>query len=494
MTGKTEPPWNWLHNVGIAAALAAAEATWASLSLSAAANSSRSFRMDLPFLALALPAVIAATVVGISGRLRWRWWWRALALAPVLVCGAGLTAGLVSELSIPGSFGPVSLHPWTVVGRVPSATAAVAWLVATLAWVRGTWLGAVPITFTHVARSVAISVVAYLILFAVLATNHEPTLHAATRDAGWYFIAFFAAAAATLALVRERDLEKEALLAPSSRPSVAWLTVLGIPLAGVAGVALLLAAVIGPLAPIIGRAVERVVMAIWSAIAFVARAIGHLFPRGHPTKPSRQVSHGAIRPTAIPERPPPAHLASHALPLAWEIVTLVVVLTALVLLARTIHPLRFRWHPEHAALEEERDSVFSWRHLLAQLWALLGRLSGGRAPTRSAGESAASTAAHPVPDVGDVRRQYRRLLVATSSVGLGRQSSETTHDFEGRLGAVVLPAHARGDLDRLTQLYDRARYGGDDGTSEDVLVATHGTDVVVEAIEEHGGGTPLSRQ
>jgi hypothetical protein len=95
----------------------------------------------------------------------------------------------------------------------------------------------------------------------------------------------------------------------------------------------------------------------------------------------------------------------------------------------------------------------------------------------------------PLPDLSEVRRQYRRVLVATNSVGLGRRSSETTHDFEQRLGASVLPPPERGDLDRLTRLYDRARYGGDEGTGEDVLLATHETDVVIEAIERLGGRT-----
>ena len=488
MTGKSEPRWNWLHNVGIAAALVAAEATWVSLSLSAAANSSRSFRMDIPFLALAVPAVTAATVVGLSGRLPWRWWWRALALLPVLVCGVGLTAGWVSELSIPGSFGPVSLHPWTVVGRVPSTTAALAWFVAALAWVRGTWLGAAPITFLHAARSVAISVVAYLILFAVLATNHEPMLRIATRGSGWLFIAFFAAAVTTLALVRERDLEKQALLVPSSRPSLAWLTVLGVPLAAVAGMALLLAAVVGPLAPIIGRAIARVVVAIWSAIAFVARAIGRLFPRGHPARPSTKVRRPATHPTTT-SVPRPVHQAIHGPALGWEIFTVVVVLAGLVLLVRAIHPMRFRWRPEHVALEEERDSVFSWGHLLAQLWALFGRLFGRRHPPLPESGTAVTADSLPRPDVSEVRRQYRRMLVATNSAGLGRRSSETTHDFQQRLGTSVLPPPERGDLDRLTRLYDRARYGGEEGTGDDVLLATHETDVVIEAIERLGGSS-----
>jgi hypothetical protein len=493
MTGKSETPWNWLHNVGLAAALAAAEATWASLSVSAAANSSRSFRMDVPFLALALPAVTAATVVGISGRLRWPWWWRVLALTPVLVCGIALTAGLVSQLSRPGSFGPVSLHPWTVVGRVPSATAALAWFVAVLAWGRGTWLGFAPITFAHAVRSVAISVVAYLILFAVLATNHEPTLRTATRGSGWLFIGFFAVAAATLALVRERDLEKHALLGPSSRPSLAWLTVLGLPLAAVAGVALLLAAAIGPLAPIVGRAVARAAGTIGSAIASVARAIGRLIPRGHPTKPSTHVPRRALRPPTSSAPPRPVHSTIHGPALAWELLTVVVVLAALVLLVRAVRPMRLRRRPEQVTPERvERDSVFSWRHLLAQLWALLARPFGRRKPPTLASGILVTTDVPPVVDVSEVRQQYRRLLVATNSIGLGRQPSETTHDFEQRLGAEVLPPPETADLDRLTRLYDRSRYGGDDGTGEELLLATRGADSLIDAIAQHAATLPAA--
>src|SRR5580698_1787346 len=104
------------------------EATWASLCLSAIVNGSGRFHMDLPYLAFALPAAGAAGLLGLLGRPSWRWWQRGVVSAPLVVLGAALTAGLVSELSVPGTFTAVALHPWTVTGRVPSDTAAIAWL------------------------------------------------------------------------------------------------------------------------------------------------------------------------------------------------------------------------------------------------------------------------------------------------------------------------------------------------------------------------------
>jgi hypothetical protein len=307
------------------------------------------------------------------------------------------------------------------------------------------------------------------------------------------FIGFFAAAAATLALVRERDLEKHALLGPSSRPSLAWLTVLGLPLAAVAGVALLLAAAIGPLAPIVGRAVARAAETIGSAIASVVRAIGRLIPRGHPTKSSTQVRRRAIRPPTSSAPPHPVHSTIHGPALAWELLTVVVVLAALVLLVRAVRPMRLSRRPEQITRERvERDSVFSWRHLLAQLWALLGRPFRRRKPPVQASGILVATDVSPVVDVSEVRQQYRRFLVATNSIGVGRQASETTHDFEQRLGAEVLPPPETVALGRLTRLYDRSRYGGEDGTGEEILLATRGADSLIDAIGQHAAALPAA--
>ena len=333
MTGNDPTPWSWLHSALVPAALIGTEATWASLCLSAAVNSSRHFSMDLPFLAVAVPAVTATVLCALTGRLKARWWWRTALVAGIVIVGTAVTAGVVSGYSVPGSFGAVAVHPWTVVGRVPSATAALAWFAASLAWVRGTWLGVQQVSFRHAVGSVAISFGAFIILFAVLATHHEPALHAATPGGIALFVVFFAGAAAVLALVHERDLETEALERPNSRPSAIWLTVLAVPMLIVAGIALAVAAGIGQFAALVGRGVERAVLASAGAITAVARAIGHLFPQGHQTKQRIRSSRLPVRKIPSVRRAISPHGIGHVPELVGTVaLVLVIAILAIVVL------------------------------------------------------------------------------------------------------------------------------------------------------------------
>ena len=482
-------PWNWLHNVAVPVALAVVEATWASLCLSAIVNGSGRFHMDLPYLAFALPAATAACLVGLSGRLSWRWWQRSIAVAPLVVLGAALTAGLVSELSVPGSFAAVALHPWTVVGRVPSETAAIAWLVAALTWLRGTWLGARPITFAHAAWSVSLGVLAFVVLFLVLAADHHPAAHLATPLAAVLFIVFFAGSIAVLALVRERDVEVEAQGRSNSRPSGAWLTVLAIPLLGVAAVALVVALLVGPLAPLVGRAVERAALAIGAAIAWLVRAIGDLFPKSHPTPTTTTVRGGptgGFRPA--PKRLPaaPVHVP------AWigVVVALVVVIGGVILLVRWLAPRLARRRTATPVIDEERDSVFTWAHLRDQVLAMLRRLFTRRRRSISADEPREPVVTLAGSDEAGIRAQYRRLLVAARQREIGRAPSETTREFERRLVSAVGPAGAAGELDQLTRLYDRVRYGDLPDTAEERAVARRDVDELVEVVRRHTAPEP----
>jgi uncharacterized protein DUF4129 len=483
-------PWNWLHNVAVPVVLAVAEATWVSLCLSAIVNGSGRFHMDLPYLAFALPAATAACLVGLSGRLSWRWWQRGIALAPLVVLGTALTAGLVSELSVPGSFAAVALHPWTVVGRVPSETAAIAWLVASLTWLRGTWLGARPITFTHAAWSVAVSVLAFVVLFLVLAADHHPAAHLATPLAAVLFIIFFAGSIAVLALVRERDVEVEAQGRSNSRPSGAWLTVLAIPLLGVAGVALVVALVVGPLAPLVGRAVERAALAIGAAIAWLVRAIGDLFGKSHPTPTTTTVRGGptgGFRPA--PKRLPAAPV--HVPTWIGVVVALVVVVGGVILLVRWLTPRLARRRTATPVIDEERDSVFTWVHLRDQVLALLRRLFTRRR-RRSSGtdEPREPVVTLAGSDEAGIRAQYRRLLAAARQSQIGRAQSETTREFEHRLASTVGPDGAIGELDQLTRLYDRVRYGDLPDTAEERAIARRDVDELVEVVRRHTAPEP----
>jgi hypothetical protein len=107
-----------------------------------------------------------------------------------------------------------------------------------------------------------------------------------------------------------------------------------------------------------------------------------------------------------------------------------------------------------------RDSVFSWRHLGAQLWgtvlALLRRLRRRRSTRQSleaAQIPAVDRASHET-----VRDAYRRMLLAARAAGRGRDLAETTRELEGRLvrGPVASQAGALADL---TAVYDAVRYG-----------------------------------
>jgi hypothetical protein len=483
-------PWNWLHNVAVPVVLAVVEATWASLCLSAIVNGSGRFHMDLPYLAFALPAAAAACLVGLLARPSWRWWQRGVVSAPLVGLGAALTAGLVSELSVPGTFAAVALHPWTVTGRIPSDTAAIAWLVAALTWSRGTWLGARPITFAHAAWSVTLGVLAFVGLFLVLAADHDQAAPLATPLAAVLFIVFFAGAIAVLALVRERDVEVEAQGRSATRPSGAWLTVLAIPLLGVAAVALVVALLVGPLAPLVGRAVERAALGIGAAIAWLVRSIGDLFPKSHPTPTTTTVRGGptgGFRPA--PKRLPAAPV--HVPVWIGEVIALVVVGGGLVLLVRWLAPRLARRRTATPMVDEDRDTVFTWTHLWEQVLALLRRLLTRRRRrslgTHEPGEPGATLAGS---DQAGIRAQYRRLLAAARRSEIGRAPSETTREFEHRLAGSVVPDGAAGELDQLTRLYDRVRYGDVPDTAEERAVARRDVDELVDVLRRHAALEP----
>src|SRR5579859_69766 len=159
MTGSNARRWTWLPSLTIPAAVAVAEATWASLLVSAAVNGSPGVHVHLPFLAVALPSVAAAALAAWTARFGWRWWRRYLVLALIVLVGLSATAGLISELNLATSGWRAAIRPWTIGGHPPAAVAGAAWFVAIAAWGRGTWLGIAPPSFRHAVRSVVVGAV-----------------------------------------------------------------------------------------------------------------------------------------------------------------------------------------------------------------------------------------------------------------------------------------------------------------------------------------------
>lgn len=406
------------------AALMVAEAAWCTLLLATLADGAAGPgrpAVSLPFLAIALPGVVAVCVIG-GGRLRWL---PAVALAVVL---AGVTAELVA-----------SLTPGVAAWAAPVGTAGVratrwASAAAVLACGRGAWLGLVPPRRRQAAGSAVLGSFVIVAILVRRAAGHGAALERATSDAGWLLIVFFLAAVIAVAWSQVATIG----------PVATWLAVVGVPLLVVAGVALLVGgggSVVGPWLVAGGRhALEAVLVGgTW--------LFRHLFDfRLHPRASTATTLPGS----GLAHRPVRSHPNTVLDVLAAvPFVLIALVLAGLMAYGATllVRHLRRRRHPE-----EERTTVFSWSHVLAQLLAWFRRR---RRPQPAAVPQAPAGVVVAV-DLDPIRAAYRRFLIAARAATVGRETTETPRELAGRL---VLD---RGALGALTGAYERRRYGGTD--------------------------------
>jgi hypothetical protein len=251
-----------------------------------------------------------------------------------------------------------------------------------------------------------------------------------------------------------------------------------VPMLVVAAVGLLIGAGIGPVAPKVGRGIERAVLAVARAIAALARAIGRLFARG---RPARVVYHSSASPLRTKPSPPPvvtSNWTAHVPGIVGIIVLALVFGILAIVIARGAHRFSVRRNPSTPAGDEERDSVFSWRHLWDQLRTLFMRLFSRS--YRQPAQEASGTLSVLAASRSGVRHEYGRFLRETGRAGLGRYPQETTREFARRLQSVPsLAAGRTDDLQLLTNLYDRVRYGNYVGTQRDVATARSLVDRVI---------------
>jgi hypothetical protein len=483
------PRWNWLADVVLPACLVVGEATWVALLVNAAYNASHGPRVRLPFLVFAIAPVAALTAVALTGRLHWPWWRRTLLVAGIAVVGAAVTAGGIAALTQPGAGLRTAVAPWTSRAHHVATVAGAAWLVAVAAWVRGTWLGGARPPFARAVRSAAISAVALIGIFAGRAAAHDVAFRAATGDAGVLLFVFFPLTGTALLLIRQQELEHEALLRSSSGPGMAWLSVLGAPLLAIAGLCLLVTVAIGPAA----RGADRAGFSVLRAVGWVLAALGRLLRAGGARGAPVVRAHSA--PSPAPALP--LYGAPHVLTVpgaVWDALAAVAALVVVVVVVKYVRPFwPERRRPRRAlAVDEERDSVFTWAHLRAQLAVALRRvlqrlLALLRPFRRRRGLlDAGPPGAGPAPRGGGapldgVRADYRRVLVAARRSGAPRAPAETAAEFEARLtgGALMGEPEALHDL---TALYERARYGDATLTGPERQHAAQSADVVIEGL------------
>ncbi|MGH8980169.1 MAG: DUF4129 domain-containing protein [Acidimicrobiales bacterium] len=461
-----------------------AEAAWVALVFEAMANGTASAArraVDLPYLAFALPAVVAvfAAVVVAGHRRGGRRRLRQLTLALVVVVGAGLTAGVIAGLGAHGALGSLVAHPWAL-GRAGRA-AKWAWAVAILAWGRGTWLGLSAPSSSQVSASLGVGAVVFLCVFVAQHVVHRAAYAHATGSAAWLLFLFFPVGITAAAWLHERGVERSVLRRLVARPGGAWIVLLTVPLALVALLALLIGGGGGP----VGTGIVDAARAIGGAIAAAGDWLAHLLPNFHlHAGAPRPQAHGRSAPGKLPPAP-------HEHALTWLSVTIsvlvaVAVVVVVVLVARVaLSAIRRRTAAQpDAGGDEERESIFSWDHVLTQLRAawrhLLAHLRPRPRPSSASGALAAMETADV--DDGSARAAYRRLLRAARAAGHGRAPSETTAELEARLGAALAGTLDGEPLATLTAIYDRARYGEVDTGAAERGVATVAADALARAL------------
>jgi hypothetical protein len=106
----------------------------------------------------------------------------------------------------------------------------------------------------------------------------------------------------------------------------------------------------------------------------------------------------------------------------------------------------------------ERESIWSWRRLWADLAAWLGawRRLGQRGGPALAGAGGGRGQASDVAGAADARGAYRRLLALGRRHALPRQRHQTPDEYAGTWRQ-TLPGDA--EATGLTGAYTRARYG-----------------------------------
>jgi len=441
----------------------------------------------LPFLGFAVPAVAAVATTAATARLGWRGWQRGVVIAAIAVVGAAVTAGCLSELSVGGSVWRVAVHPWDSQGHRAAVVAGAAWFVAIVVWTRGTWLGTVRPSFRHAAWSASLSAIAFIGIFVGRAPRRDVSFRATTSDAGALLLVFFLLTGTVLALIRQREIEREVLYGSSAGPGFRWLGVLAVPLALIAGFSLLLAAGGGPLVRLVGRAILVVVR----AIGWVLAKLWHLVPGSGHGRTAQQPLRLIHAPSPI-AHPPLRHAADVPI-VVWEILGALSVAAVIWLALRYIRPHRLR-RPDSVdpEVDEERDSVFTWSHLIEQLQlALLRILARLRRLWRRRYVAPDTTLRFGPGGVWldsfeGIRAAYRRVLIVARQTESPRAAAETAREFERRLSEVFDSSSDDGpsaSLHFLTSLYQRVRYGDARLGNHELESGQAAADVVIAQLE-----------
>jgi hypothetical protein len=366
-----------------------------------------------------------------------------------------------------------------------------AFVLGVLAWRRGIGIGRSTLEYYDVEGIFYLGLAMLGLFAAGTALGHaEPIIAVTVGGALPYLVAFFAASLIALPVARLRSVRQRTQASPQAvTVGRDWYGLIGGAVAAVLGVAFLAAAVLRlNLAAAIVAASRLLEPLLWAMLYVVAVPLGFIV--SGLIRVVQRLVHPHAAPQPLRAFAPPPWLAGGpqqgsaalspgaAAALRWGVTAFIVVLI-LLWLARAV----FRYDHIGKALpvEETHESVWSWADLKAAFAAWLGRRHGRRAGRAGAHDFGLGATAV-------VRRAYADLLGFAAAAGAPRVESQTPAEFANRLGAAWPEANQ--EVQRLTAVYNRVRYGtvapsdADLATVSDALAKIHGT------VDTSEGGQP----
>jgi hypothetical protein len=454
--------WNWSHNAVAPALLVLGEAAWATMWCNFATRGSHPGLPVIAYFAFAVPAVIAVAAGSGARFVAGRGGWTApivVALAVAAVIGVALTAGSLGAVFGAGSVIRVATEPWTLHGSL----VILAFALAIAAWGRGLWLAVLTTSTARVVHSAVWSLVSFVTFVTVLRFDRHGARGTSVGACIAWLVFCFLADLFVATIVRESELSLVRRGRSIRRIDRAWIVILGGAALVIVVLALVAAALSGPGETVAAWPLDRVRHGTYVALAWL---LGQ--KDKHSVSQGRGGGGGSL------------HIGKGA----WIGLLAVAVAAFVALMVLWIRHLRHhglpRFRPGHEAKgeDEDRESIFSWRHVLSQLLGLFRwrRHRGGvlaRAGDGSLG--------HPLAGPGGVRGHYLRFLAIARTEGLGRGLDETTRELEHRVSDAGEDSIDL-DLVGLTELYERVRYGDEPESAEMADLARRRSERVVEAI------------
>jgi hypothetical protein len=456
--------WNWSHSAIAPGLLVLGEAAWATMICNLATRGIGSGLPLVAYFALAIPAFLAVTVGSGARFLAGRDGWTKPivgALAITAVVAIALSAGSLGAVFGAGNLIRIATEPWTVRGAPDGSLVILAFGLSIAAWARGLCLGASPMSTARVLHSAIAALATFVTLVVLLRFDHLEARGTSVGACIAWVLYCFVADLFVASLVRESELSLVRRGRSIRRVDRAWIVILGAAALVIVVFALVAAALSGPGQSVAAWPLDRLRHGAYLVLAWLLRQKA-----------------GTVKTTTGP------HGRPFTVPLAVRLTILgLIIATVFWLLWFLFRSVRFRlrprFRPAHGSDEEDedRESIFSWRHLFTQLRGLFRwRHRRGALVLALAGVSDGISAGP-----GGVRGQYLRFLATARTEGLGRAPDETTRELEHRV-TTVGDDGVDLELVGLTELYERVRYGDEPESAEMADLARRRSERIIEGL------------